>query len=479
MSCGEISIHFHLIIIDQENKTIKVKQVILIILFSGALYTAAQPNVFTEDQFISAVAKFHPVAKQAGVYVRIAKADLLSSRGQFDPRFTSETARKEFGAVTYYDQRFNQVSIPTWYGLEFHAGTEKIGGSRVNPEETSGSITYMGFSVQPLQNLLMDKRRAALLQARNIQLLSQLQRQSIINDLLHDALRAYWDWWEKFQVQQLVTASLVNAEQRFALIKTAYQLGDRPAIDTIEAHTQVQYFQIRNAEAYQDLVKARLQLSAFLWKEDGGTTELPMNAVPQDYSDPRTPLLADVMNSASSHPDLVQYDLKLKGMQIDKKLAFQLLLPEAKLKYNQTGNNVSKTVNAQWFDNNYRFGINVSIPLRLSEGRGDFQKAKLNIESTRLEQTNKEAQLYVKLKQHYTEWQQTQTQLSIQQGLLANTRTLQKGEETKFNNGESSMFLLNARVQKTIEAEQKLIELKAKIQKAAIGVEWSAGILAP
>ena len=69
-------------------------------------------------------------------------------------------------------------------------------------------------------------------------------------------------------------------------------------------------------------------------------------------------------------------------------------------------------------------------------------------------------------------------QLSLQSKLIDNITALQKGEETKFKNGESSLFLLNARELKTIEAEQKVVELKAKLQKAAVDVKWSAGLLA-
>jgi hypothetical protein len=68
-------------------------------------------------------------------------------------------------------------------------------------------------------------------------------------------------------------------------------------------------------------------------------------------------------------------------------------------------------------------------------------------------------------------------QLTQQNSLLENLHALQKGEEVRFANGESSLFLINAREQKTIEAEQKTIELKAKYQKSAIGVRWAAGLL--
>ena len=58
-----------------------------------------------------------------------------------------------------------------------------------------------------------------------------------------------------------------------------------------------------------------------------------------------------------------------------------------------------------------------------------------------------------------------------------NYAALQRGEETRFSAGESSLFLVNARENKTLEAFQKLQELKAKFFKAGIGIQWAAGTL--
>lgn len=455
-----------------------MKMIILLLTIAIALKSNAQQKILTEEELVSVIFKFHPVAKQAAIDIKIAKADVLSSKGVFDPHLTSETARKDFGGITYYDRQANGLKIPTWYGIDLFAGTERINGSRVNPQETTESITYMGFSIQPLQNLLMDKRRATLMQAKNFYKLSEVQRRAEVNDLLQEALYTYWDWWEKYHLYQMLTAAVANSEKRLALVKTAYQLGDRPAIDTLEALTQVQSFRIKLSEAYQNLIKAILELSAFLWTENGDQQELHFGVMPQVYNPVKTFTLSDVLIAVTSHPLIKQYDYKLKGLQIDKRLAFQSLIPELKIKYNQTGYNLSKTVNGPWFNNNYRFGVSLSMPLRLSEGRGDYQKAKLKLEKTRLDQANKQVQLYTKAKQYYTDWQQTELQLGLQTQLLANIKALQKGEEVKFANGESYLFLINARELKTIETEQKTIELKAKTQKAAIGVRWSAGLLA-
>ncbi|SKB43054.1 hypothetical protein [Dyadobacter psychrophilus] len=44
----------------------------------------------------------------------------------------------------------------------------------------------------------------------------------------------------------------------------------------------------------------------------------------------------------------------------------------------------------------------------------------------------------------------------------ANYQQLVKAEKMRFSNGESSLFLINSRENKALEARQKLIDLKAK-----------------
>jgi outer membrane protein TolC len=54
---------------------------------------------------------------------------------------------------------------------------------------------------------------------------------------------------------------------------------------------------------------------------------------------------------------------------------------------------------------------------------------------------------------------------------------LLKAESFRFQNGESSLFLLNTRENKVIGTAEKLIQLRAKYLKAAYGISWAAGNL--
>ena len=52
---------------------------------------------------------------------------------------------------------------------------------------------------------------------------------------------------------------------------------------------------------------------------------------------------------------------------------------------------------------------------------------------------------------------------------------LLSGEKRKFEEGESSLFIVNSRENSLITAEVKLIELIAKFQKAYAGLEYAIG----
>lgn len=449
------------------------------ILLASTLY--AQPKTFTEEELLQVVRAYHPVARQALLQIEEAGTEVRIARGAFDPVVSSYNSRKETEGLLYYQHRQQEVRIPTWYGIELRGGTESLSGERLNPSDTKGSVSYVGVSVPVLRNLLMDKRRAVLGQAKLMQEASVLEQQRVLNDLVYEALKAYRLWWQQYQLSQLFKEAMTNALKRMNMVREAYRQGERPAIDTLEAFTQVQAFQLREAEIDLETAKAQLDLSLFLWTEGGEPYELPADAVPEQAAPitKDTLLLESYLEAVQDHPELKQYGYKLSVLQLDRQLAFQSLLPSVNLLYNQLGKerNLKETITAPWLHNNYRFGVTLSLPLRLSEGRGLYQKAGIKLQGARLEQLNKKTVLETKVKQSYTQWQQLRRQLQVQQSAVTNYLLLQRGEEVKFFNGESSLFLINSREAKTLEAREKLIALAVKESLARYSLQWAAGQL--
>jgi outer membrane protein TolC len=129
------------------------------------------------------------------------------------------------------------------------------------------------------------------------------------------------------------------------------------------------------------------------------------------------------------------------------------------------------------FDNNYQYGIKFAMPLRLSQGRADYQLAKLKIQEESLNLAQKRKQIQVKVSTYYKEVEALKKQIDTQQKAVINYQALVKAEENRFEQGESSLFLINSRETKAMEAAEKLTELKAYLFKTIYALQASAGVL--
>ena len=465
-----------------------MKLTITILFLSILNIVSAQDTVKTlsEKQAMAIVKQFHPVAKQADINIEKAKADITTAKGMFDPLLSTKISNKTFDGTEYYTHFQPAIVIPTWYGIEINAGLENLTGSRTDPQQTLGKTSFAGISVPLAKNLLMDKRRAALQQASIFKQLSEMERRTMLNDLMLDALKSYWHWVQQYQVVKVIEDAVKVNEKRFELTKMAFQQGDRPAIDTVEALTQLQSFKLILNEAQLNFLNAGLEFSTFLWNKNTEPVLLSESVIPDaawkeiDITESPLPLLEDLLNNArNNHPDVLQYDYKLKALDVEKKLKYQELLPVINFRYNQLGRgyDIVKNTTAPLFENNYQYGISLGIPLRLSEGRGEYRKAKLKIQETELHRSQKRFLVETKVRTYYNELMALQSQVKLQQQQYNNYLTLQRGEETRFFNGESSLFLVNSRENKALEALQKLLELETKYFKTLNSLYWAVGIL--
>lgn len=465
------------------------RRFIIIGLLAFSAPATAQSDVektLSPSQLVEMVRQFHPVAKQADINIDKAKADITIARSGFDPYFYNSSAQKTFDGTDYYYYNRPQVSIPTWFGIEISGGREYLSGSRTNEQETLGETSYLGISVPLAKNLLMDKRRAALKTAKIFREASEIEKNSILNNLMLEALNMYWEWAGNYQLYSILSNAVKVNEQRLQLVRIAYRQGDRPAIDTTEALTQLQSFQLLQSQAWLSLQNSALELSTYLWTTDNTPYNLPNDVVPDEES--RTlntqnlmiPELNQLLDAARrNHPELLQYNFKLDALDIEKKLKFQDLLPSVNFRYNQLGKgyDILKTATGPLFENNFQYGLSIGIPLRFSQGRGEYKKARLKISETRLQQNLKQLQIENKIKSYYNELTIIRQQINLQEKAYQNFMILQRGEEIRFLNGESSLFLINSRENKSLEALQKLTELKAKYIKTINYLNWASGLL--
>lgn len=465
---------------------IKNKFVGLLLICLVAINVNAQTigtsDVLSVQTVMEWVRTNHPVAKQANLLTESADAELTATRGAFDPTFNWEASKKTFDGKNYYQYTNPELQLPTASPITIKTGLENNRGVFVNPEN-SGKLSYLGVEVPLGNGLLIDKRRAALQQAKLMQTQSRQDRLAQLNDLLLDAYAAYWRWAGAWEINQLLLQFAGNASNRLRLVKINWQNGDRAVMDTIEANAQLQQILLFQSEAAMKLTNAGIELSYFLWEANEQPFRLPEYVRPDanefrgiPASSPLEELLATAMNL---NPEIRSAALKVNSMEIDKKLKFQSMLPYFSVKANilNTDYAIFKGWDNNFIANNNRWGISFNMPLFLRQGRGDYKRAQIKLKESTLQLSAKRWQTENKIRYYYTEYSRLQDQLQLTDQVQNNFRQLLKNEELRFNQGESSLFLINSREMKWLESLQKQAELRVKFLTSTYQLQWATGTL--
>jgi outer membrane protein TolC len=455
------------------------KKITIGLLFLCSFFTvsAQQTDTLTWDQYKEIIKTYHPVAMQANLLGSLAKARMKQAWGNFDPKISTNFDQKIYDGTEYYQFLTPEVKIPLWYGLELKGNYSEAEGAFINPESklpTEG-LSFVGLNMSLGKGLLMDMRRAAVKQANIFKEASANQQLLIINDLILDAGEAYLNWQYNYQLTLIYEQALKLTEVRFEAVRNSVKGGDRPAIDTLEALTQIQQRQIQLQQAQLNLRNSLFELGSFMWLQNNQPVEVEMlNILPQskEIEIPQT-LNPTVINN----PKLLSFGFKLRDLEIERRLKAESLRPTLDLQVGllNTGQSAFRNVNRNYWENNNKIGLQFSFPLTFATARGDLAEAKLKIRDTEYEQSLVGNNLQVKFNQFRAEANTLQSQLFVIKQSVDANKKLVEGEEMRFRFGDSSLFLINARESKLIETQEKLIETENKIRKNRLKAEWILG----
>jgi outer membrane protein TolC len=457
------------------------KHVLIVFLLIGSLHFAQEKvtSTMTLSEYLGYVKSYHPIVKQAHLIINNSEAKLLKARGAFDPKIEVDFDKKEFKDKKYYNKLNAVFKIPTYYGLEFKVNFENNDGLFLNPEANlpNNGLYAAGISASLLKGLLINKRMASLKQAKFFLNQAKEDQQILVNEILYNASLSYFNWLKIYNEKRVYKDFLSNAEIRFKATRRAFIEGDKPAIDTTEAIITLNSRKLNLEKARIKLVKSSLELSNFLWLGENTPVELQATIIP-DVNTITTvdntfnlALFNDVNFDINNHPKIKSLEFKIQSLNIERKLRMNNLLPQLDVQYNFLTENQLNTLNTQ----EYKAGIQFKLPLFLRKERGDFRLAKIKLKDKKFE--NEVAKVTIKNK--LSAIQQELVSYVLQNNLTATIvkdyRTLLKAEDRKFFLGESSLFLVNFREIKLIDAKLKAIKLeysffktKASLFKVAV-----------
>ncbi len=436
------------------------------------------------SDFLKIVREFHPLGKQANLRVEYGEQNLKSKRGAFDPYLYGDVSQKYFDNKQYYDLVNAGMKIPTWFGIELDAGFEQTNGDFLNPQRATptNGLVHAGISIPIGQDLFIDQRRADLRKAQIYQQITETERQILLNDLFKSAISAYWEWVGASQKYAIFEEGLELARVRYRAVTQSALIGEDPAIDTVEAFIQYQNRRISLQDATLQYQNATAQLEVFIWNKDGIPLELSVDIKPPKAEDVSSTIDTDAMRERldtliMNHPKLAKNQLYLEQLEIQRKLDLERLKPQLDLKYNALNEPVTGDIIEGYSINNYNWGLTFKMPIFLRKERGQLQKTNINIKEKTYALNQMERDLNYNVIAALNTWEVTQQQLGGYGDIVTSTNRLLNAEQQKFDSGESSLFLVNARELKYINTQVKFVDLLIKSQKAFMDIEYQLGRL--
>lgn len=457
---------------------------LILLLYASQLFSQEKPvEVLSFQEYLGYVKKHHPVVRQAGLQLNIGEAELLKARGGFDPKLEVDYDRKQFKGTEYFDLLNATFKIPTWYGIDLKANFEQNQGVFINPERTvpEEGLFSAGVSVDVGRGMFINERMAALRSARVFRNQTLANRELQVNQILYEASLAYFEWLEVYNEVKIYESFLENAVERFIGVNQNARLGEIAAIDTVEAKILVQNRTLELEQAQVSLMKERLYLSTFIWLENNIPVELQPNVIPETELplkvDEALELPEDVFLNfdLQNHPKLRALEFKRRTLEIDRRLKANKLLPEVNLEYNFITPDPELFQNFN--DDNYKAGVRFRFPLFLRKERGELKIAEFKIQDAIFDIELNEVQIANKLEAVARELESFIFQNKVAEEMVENYRILLFAEERRMSFGESSLFLVNTRETKYIEALLKRNELLIKYLDAKARLFQTLGLI--
>ncbi len=458
---------------------------IIVLLSSLASITHAQnitaSEILTFETFKNSLKQNHPIISQTDLLVNNAEQEILMRRGDFDPKLEYQTEQKTFDGKNYFNYQNTAIKIPTWIGADVKGGFERNGGQFNNNEVTVGDSYYLGVELPVIKNLITDKRRTYLEQAKVNLDISNQERTLLLNELYHKAYKSYWKWLYAYLEYRIYSNIYNLSSKRYSLVVQSWKLGSQPAIDTTEALSQLQQFEILKNDSYIKWVEEGLNVSNHIWDSTLFYKMIQTELAPDSADISKLMVLDSTqqywLSYAAIHPKLKQIENKLESLVLDRKLHFQDLLPEVNLGAYRLERTAANTFQLNGIENNYKFGLDVSVPLRLSKGRGGYKLAKNKLQGTGFEFNISQRKIENEIRYSLNEFKIARSQVGLFDTYVNNLERLYRAEITKYQLGASTIFVINSRENKLLDAKIKNLKNSIRFQNSILQLYYSTAQL--
>jgi len=460
----------------------KINQIIILCIIYAFSLPLFSQNKLNYSTYINNILQNNPQAQSAANVARVAQYQFEAARGNYDPILIGSHDNKTLNGSTYYSIVNAEIKQPIFTSQSIKMGYDYGVGKFINPEIQTSQVglPYVGMEASLLQGLMFDKRRADVLKAKHYLSYANSERDIQLNQLLFESSIAYSDWL--FSLSQLsINSYFLNiAQQRYNGIEELVVQGERPSLDTIEASLFIQSRFLELQQSNVEYQKCKNLIASYNWI-DKNPSEITMNLISEDslesyFEQAKKKISQYLFVDSLNNPIIRKYENYQNILDVDKRLKKEMIKPKLNVNYNFLSSNSSQ-INPQFSTNNYKWGLNFSFPLFMRNSTNEYRISKVLSYSNELDLLNKNNELKFKLEAIYKTLNIISEQIMNAEKTVRYSKMLVDAEKQKFNIGESSLFLINTRESKWLDASLKLAEYKLKFIKTMLQIIYLKGTM--
>lgn len=441
-------------------------------------------NFLTLSQLEASVEQCYPQILNAEIDIQINADEARKNSSPFDTYLNANTNQRQGSS---YDTQYEKASVEKrLYGSPISVYTGYDISSGYAPQYEGAQITstqgreFIGLKLNLLNGFEVDPERVTLYNAILDTEKAKYQLDLVKLIVKTDAVKAYINWvlagLELKAYERLVK---VAERRQFALEKRLNE-GDVARITVRENYNNLLKRRIRLMAAKDNFNQVSQNLSLYyrvnqcrvmLPKEKNLPTKLP-------HYQKMIPTSNEELNAViQQRPEFRIMLVQMRQLMNQQKLAQTNLKPKlsASLQYNQNNSDVSTTPDFTINQNEFLAKIDFSFPLEQSYGKGFDEATTRKLQKLENEKQFLLDQLRSRIHILSFRIKNTSMQGELSANDLSLSRELYEAEDKRFNNGDSSFFMLNLREENVTNAYLSMINATMQNYQAFIEFNFLNG----
>jgi outer membrane protein TolC len=454
---------------------------------------SSEPPI-TVAEVLDSVRARHPSLFEAEARRRSAEGKARSARGHFDPTVTVDGTTVPAG---YYDYTFLDAELrqatPLW-GAEVFAGY-RLGfegdhdfspyGEELETLDT-GEVRF-GFDFPLLKNGALDEGRTKIRQTRAGLREAQADVRVRRLSLFLGAVDAYWTWEAAVQRYAVALQLTELARLRDGAVRSQILQGSLPELERAESLRAVLDRQATAWKDWQTAQKAAVKLSLFL-RDENGQPVVPRTDQARMSSDPITVDVAadDIERALRERPEMealaqkrekAEIEVAFRRVQRNPKVDFKFQVSkdigDLDLSLDELGPGAPPgfptTIRTEILGpTEVKLGLVVQAPLLLRKERGEFERARADLEALnqKIRFTRDKLQADLRNLRLLIQALQSQAQVAIENRRAAEIAA--GAARRRFQVGTADLFQVFLQENKAGEAAVKAIDAVTSQRAAAM-----------